>query len=241
MAKDTILAGSPATFGSPGEYSIRYGEAAPVKQNKSIIIDGTLGAPQQFLVGRGLINNERTNLQIFNDTGRLVLTINDNDPHTTDIISGKLTDDTVLKGFQINTEKRWGIREFTKFAKMNRFYFADEAELNSLIASLQKFEATVQKTIKDHNDNTGNSLLHLETKVHDITIVNKFKLRVPIFQGYQTHVFTVEIGLDTKSTAVDLFLISDELYKLIPEVRAELMSMELAKFADYSFARVVVS
>jgi len=173
--------------------------------------------------------------------GSLMLTINDTAPHACHKIKGALTRDVNLAAFQINTEKRWGVREFTKFCKMARYYFADDSEVNNLISSLQKFEGTVQKIYKDHNDNTGDSLIHLETKVEGVKMERKFKVKVPVYKGYAPQVFTVEIGFDTKNTAVDLFLVSDELYSMLPKLREEIMAMELAKFAEYNFARVVIS
>jgi hypothetical protein len=244
MAKqqpEVLTADGPATYGTPGTYTILHGDAPPFSPQKSISISGTLGAPLAFLVGRGEIDDTKTHLLIDNDKGRLDLMINDTDPHTSHKITGTLSPDANLAAFQINTEKRWGIREFTKFCKMARYYFADESEANNLINELQKFEGNVNKVYKDHNDNTGDSLIHLETKVTGIKMQRTFRLKVPVYKGYAPQVFTVEIGFDTKSTLVDLFLVSDELYALLPKLREELMSMEIAKFAEYNFARVVVS
>jgi len=228
-------------FAGPGEYKILHGDAPPYEPDKSINITGTLGAPAQFLLGRGPQDDTKCHLLVDNDNGSLTLTINDMATHGKHTIKGSLTPDVNLAAFQINTEKRWGVREFTKFCKMARYYFADEAEVNNLISSLQKFEGTVQKIYKDHNDNSGDSLIHLETKVEGVKMERKFRVKVPVYKGYAPQVFTVEIGFDTKSTVVDLFLVSDELYSLLPKLREEIMSMEIAKFAEYNFARVVVS
>jgi len=228
-------------FGTPGTYRILKGDAEPFAPEKSIDIQGTLAAPLQFLSGRGTVDDTKCHLLIDNDNGSLTLTINDTAPHACHKIKGALTRDVNLAAFQINTEKRWGVREFTKFCKMARYYFADDSEVNNLISSLQKFEGTVQKIYKDHNDNTGDSLIHLETKVEGVKMERKFKVKVPVYKGYAPQVFTVEIGFDTKNTAVDLFLVSDELYSMLPKLREEIMAMELAKFAEYNFARVVIS
>jgi hypothetical protein len=81
----------------------------------------------------------------------------------------------------------------------------------------------------------------LETKVLDVELVSKFDLHIPIFQGYPKHKFKVEIGLDPKSTTVELFLLSDELVMLETQVRESTIEAELKKFDSYSFAKVVVS
>jgi hypothetical protein len=228
-------------FPGPGEYKILHGEAPDYIPRKSIRLMGVLGAPLAFLAGRGEVDQQHAHMTVDNDKGQLVLTVDDEHPETTHVITGSLSPDANLALFGINTEKRWGVKAFAKFIRTMRYYFADQNQVGQLIADLQKFEGTVTKIFKDHNDPTGDSLYHLEQKVDGVKMERRFKLKVPIFKGYADQTFTVEICYDTKSTTVDLFLISDELYMLEPQIRAELMSFELAKFAEYSFARVVVS
>lgn len=222
------------------EIVIRKGEALPPKADKSININGTLSAPFQFLQGKKF-DDATVHLQIKKDTGSLELHVQDTNPHTEHVITGALKRDSVLNQFKINSDHRWSVREFVKFVKTMRFYFADKDAHQKLVESVQKWNVTVEKTIKEHNDNTGNSLLMLETKVRDISLVNKFILEVPIFQGYPKKKFTVEIGLDPKNTAVDLYLISDELIELEIGFREQTIETELKKFDQYTFSKIVVS
>lgn len=226
------------------ELIIREGKAIePPKPNESILINGTLAAPFQFLSGKkGLREDIDIHLKIFNDLGRLELVIGDQDPDTTHVISGTLTKDKALESFCINSEKRWGIREFIKFAKMMRFYFADKVAHTKLIESLQKWSVKVEKVVVDHNDHKGNSNFQLEHKVKEVEgFISKFDLSIPIFQGYEKLLFTVEIGLDPKNATVDLFLISDELFELEISYRENLIRQELQKFDSWSFSKVVIS
>lgn len=230
------------TMGMPGEYTIRHGEAPDYEPKKSITIDGVLGAPLQFLLGRGQLDETNIHMLVDSDNGSLKLTIGDTHPETTHVVSGKLNTDKNLKSFGINTENRWTVKDFTKFVRMMRYYFADEGECNALISGLQTFEGSVTKVFKEHNDNTGDSSYLLETKVDGIKMLRKFKLNIPLFKGYQKHKFSVEIGFDVStSRTVSIYLFSDELYVIEPQIREELMNMELAKFADYKFAMVYVS
>ena len=222
------------------EIIIRKGEALPPKADKSISINGTLSAPFQFLQGKE-IDDRKTHLQIRKDIGTLELHIQDTDPYTEHVITGSLKRDSVLQQFKINSDHRWSVREFVKFVKTMRFYFSDKEAHQKLIESLQKWNVMIEKTIKDHNDSSGNSLLMLETKVRDVQLVNKFNLNVPIFQGYPKQTFTVEIGLDPKNTAVDLYLISDELIELEIGVREYTIATELKNFDSFEFSKVVVS
>ncbi len=228
-------------YNPTGEVIIRKGEALPAKANKSIDISGTLGAPAQFLAGRGEIDEKNAHLKIHSDTGKLILVLQDIDPHTTHTITGSLKKDSVLEQFKINSEHRWTNAEFLKFIKTMRFYFPDKEQHKSLVDSLQKWTVGINRVIEEHNNNTGNSKFLYETKIQGVPLQNKFNIEVPIFQGYKKHKFTVEVGLDPKAVQVDLFLISDELIELEIGVREKIMQEELAKFEDKTFSKVVIS
>jgi hypothetical protein len=230
---------------TPGEneFILRKGDALPAKADKSINIDGTLGAPLQFLTGKGdVFPTKMIHLQIYHDKGKLVLRMGDFDPYTEHVITGSLKRDSVLNSFEINSEKRWSIQEFLKFIKTMRYYFADRAQHAALVESIQKWSVKVERVIVEHNDNKGNSNFQLETKVQAVEgLISKFDLNIPIFQGYSKYKFTVEIGLDPKNTAVQIYLISDELIELEIGVREKLIAEEVAKFDSFAFSKVVVS
>ena len=228
-------------FTTAGDYTIRKGDALPAKSIPSIIIDGTLQAPFQFLTGRGEVDQTSAHLRIYKDLGKIELYLNDLDPYTTHKITGSLKRDTVLQSFAINTEKRWAVKDFLKFIKTMRFYFSNKEEHAAILKSLQTWSGKIERVFKEHNDNTGNSLFQLETKVREIELISSFSLELPIFQGYPKHRFKVEIGLDPKSTAVDIYLISDELIELEIGVRETTIANELKNFDDKTFSKVVVS
>lgn len=223
------------------DITIRKGDALPPKAPQSISIDGTLGAPAQFLAGRGKIDEQNAHLRIYKDLGKLELFIQDTDPHTTHKITGSLKRDSILNGFAINSDKRWAVADFLKFIRTMRFYFPDKEQHASLIQSLQTWSVGITRVIQEHNDNTGNSKYLLETKIRDVKLLTKFKIELPIFQGFAKHVFTVEIGLDPKAVTVDLYLISDELIELEIGVRESTIEAELKNFDQNTFAKVIVS
>lgn len=223
------------------EFVVREGKALELKHPKGINISGTLGAPHQFFEGKKP-NAIESHIQVFNDRGEIVLHILDTDPHCETVISGKLTRDSILEQFQLNTDKRWTIAEFLKFIKTMRFYFADKEEHKNLVESIQKWSVKVERVIVEHNDHSGNSNYQLETKVRAIEgLKNTFNLSIPIFQGYEKKKFAVEIGLDPKNVEVLLYLISDELIELEIGVREKLIKSELDKFKDFPCSKVVVS
>jgi hypothetical protein len=212
------------------------------KAPKSININGTLGAPHQFLIGKkSLFKDTEIHLLIFKAEGKLTLKMNDDDPYQTHEVTGTLHRDSVLEMFKLNTEHRWTISAIVKFIRTMRYYFADKDDHAKLLDSLQKWSVKVDTVIKQHNDNSGNSLIMLERKVGELDMVKSFNIEVPIFQGYEKKRFKVEIGFDPKNTSVDLFLISDELIELEIGEREKLIDAEVAKFSEYTFSKVVVS
>jgi hypothetical protein len=227
-----------------GQLVIREGEALPLHYPAPIALSGTLGAPHQFLKGRTRVDETESHLLIKKDKGSIELVIGDRSATSVISVVGTLTPDGDLKKFNINTEKRWTIAEFLKFIKTMRFYFADKAAHAALVLSLQTWSVKIERVINEHNDNKGNSNFQLQTKVQQSaadSLISRFNLLIPIFQGYPKIQFTVEIGLDPKNTAVDLYLISDELIELEIGQREKLIEEEIEKFSKFACSKVVIS
>lgn len=222
------------------DITFRTGVAEDIKHPKSINITGILAAPFQFYEGKKL-DPVSCNIQIKKDTGVIALHILDTDPHSGSTITGSLKKDGYFQQWGINTERRWTVSEFLKHIKMQKTFFSDRSECDKIVESLQKWNARVEVVIKQHNDNSGNSLSMLERKVSEIDLSKRFSLRIPIFQGYPRQEFVVEIGFDPKATSVDLYLYSDDLFTLEIEYRESLIESELAKFKDFNCSKVVLS
>jgi hypothetical protein len=228
--------------GESKELVLRTGEAEKIVYPKGINITGILAAPYQFFEGRvNILDPEKCHLEIQKDNGVIEFHILDTDPHSTSKIKGQLTTDGYFRQWGINTEKRWSVSQFLKHVKMQRAFFSEPSECDSIVSSLQQWNAKVETVIKQHNDNAGNSLSMLERKVSEIGLKTTFSLTIPIFQGYENQKFTVEIGLDPKNTQVDLYLFSNDLFSLEIDHREALIERELAKFADFPCSKVVIS
>lgn len=226
--------------GEQKELVLRMGEAENVSYPKAINITGILAAPFQFKSGKSL-DASKCHIQIKKDSGVITLHILDTDPHSASCITGQLKVDGYFSQWQINSEKRWSVQQFVKHIKMFKSFFTTAKECDDMVQSLQKWNAKIETVIKEHNDNTGNSLSMLEKKVSEVGLIMKFSLTIPIFQGYPKQTFPVEIGLDPKQNAVELYLFSNELFALEIAHREHLIETELEKFSDFPCSKVVLS
>jgi len=221
---------------SPGTY--RFGEAKSDKHPQSIRIGGRLSAPYDFLLNKDKetqYNANYSHLILDKDSMMLELHLDEKSPHCEDIITGKLSPDYDLSIWSINSDKRWTIKEFVKFLRARKFFFKDGSQHTKLIESLQKWNVSFERVIKDENNNTGNSISSIETKISDIAIDTKFQLEMPIYKGYGKSVFEVEIGFDPKATSVELFLVSGELFELERSKKEAIFTEELKKFDSLGF------
>ncbi len=230
------------TITAPGVHNILFGEAEKVIYDKPINIVGVLSAPVDFLKGKvERFDKAVAHLLIDRDGNKLTLNLNERSEKSPVQIVGQLKPSEDLAAWSINTEKRWNVAEFLKFVRERKYFFKDPSVHSKLIASLQKWNVNVELVIKQHNDNSGNSLSQLERKVGEIDLVKEFTLSIPIYKGYQKREFTVSIGLDPKSTQVDFFLYSDELFHLTRTDRDSLFDKEVEAFKAIGFDCSVIS
>lgn len=230
-------------MGQP-EIVVREGAAETIVYPKGININGILAAPHQFYEGKiPKLNALDCHILIEKDKGTITLIVHDTDNRgSSSSIKGALKPDNVLSSWMINTENhRWTVSSLIKQLMMYKSFFADRNECETMIKSLRNWSASIETVIRQHNDNTGNSLSVLEKKVRDVELKNKFVLHIPIFQGYPKEKFTVEIGLDPKSNAVEIFLYSEELFALTIDRRESILGAELALFEEFQCSKVVLS
>jgi hypothetical protein len=218
----------------------RTGDAEKIVHPKSINISGILAAPFQFLSGKAF-DPGQCNIQIQKDKGIIDLYILDTDPHSGSKISGQLKSDGYFSQWAINSEKRWTVSNFLKHVKMHRSFFTRGSDCDTLVSSFQKWNAKIETVIKQHNDDSGNSLAMLEKKVSEVDLMTKFSLTIQIFQGYPKQTFVVEIGLEPKTNSVELYLFSNDLFTLEIQHREQLLEDELSRFSDFPCSKVVLS
>jgi len=225
-----------------GEITIREGDAKPYIAPKSITIDGVLSAPAQFLAGK-VIEDKQSHLRIFGKDGRLELYIGDTDPETTHVIKGSLTKSVYLRAFEINSKTyRFEVQSFLRFIKENRYFFANKEQHGNMVRSMQKWSGNIETVLQNFNDNKGNTTFLIDQKVRAADgFIDKFELEMPIFQGDDPMKFTVEIGLEPKNAAINIYLFSDELFELEITRQQTLMERALSDLSEYEFSKIVVN
>lgn len=241
MSKESKAPEIKFDINAPGEHSILFGEAEKKIYPKSMNISGVLSAPADFLRGKlGLFKKEDAHLLIDRDNNKLTLNIDERSEKSPIQITGQLKPSEDLAAWQINTPTRWSVASLLAFVRERKFFFADSMVHAKLISSLQKWNVNVETIIKQHNDNSGNSLAQLERKVNDVELVKEFSLSIPIYKGYDKRTFVVNIGLDPKNNQVDFFLYSDELFFLTRSDREVLFAKEIENFKTLGFDCSVV-
>lgn len=241
MSKESKSPEIKLDINAPGEHNILFGEAEKKIYPKSVNITGVLSAPVDFLKGKlELFKKENAHLLIDRDKNALTLNLDDRNEKSPVTITGRLTPSEDLAAWSINTPTRWTVASLLAFVRERKFFFADPMVHAKLISSLQKWNVNVEVIIKQHNDNSGNSLAQLERKVGEIELVKEFTLCIPIYKGYPKKTFVVNIGLDPKNTQVDFFLYSDELFFLTRSDREVLFAKEIENFKTLGFDCSVV-
>lgn len=241
MSKEKTAPEIKFDINTPGEHSILFGDAEKKIYPKSINISGVLSAPSDFLKGKiALFKKLDAHLIIDRDNNKMTLNLDERSEKSPVTITGSLKPSEDLAAWQINTSTRWSVSSLLAFVRERKFFFADPMVHSKLISSLQKWNVNVEVVIKQHNDNTGNSLAQLERKVGEIDLVKEFALSIPIYKGYDKKTFVVNIGLDPKNTQVDFFLYSDELFFLTRSDREILFNQEIENFKTLGFDCSVV-
>lgn len=223
-----------------GEIIIRSGDAEQIKYDKPLKVAGALTTPFNYYIGRkadldAIVNKCR--LEINTAKGRMELHVNDKDKNgNTDVITGELVESPHLTDWGINTTKRWDVRTFIQFIRKSKYWFNVPSQADQLVRELMNWNGKVERLISDiQKDNRGNTLQMLETRVQEFELMENFSLSIPVFGGYAAETFSVELCIEPKSTAVELYLLSDQLHLLKTTLTGQYLNEELGKFDTNGF------
>ena len=238
QAQDTLtIELKPA--GDTAEVIIRHGEApANPALPRKLEYGGRLYTPRQFLSKKLDLYGARECTFVVDKQADRVTFYGQEKETPADVITGALTLNPDLLAFQLNGEKRWGTKELWSFLKVRAYFFADALEHAAFVRGLADFSSRVQTAVVSKHDNEGNKMDLIERVVQENSLSGGagFRLKLPIFQGYQDLVFRVDLGFEPTSTGVSIFLYSDELLALLYQERERLMGEEAAYFDAWGCA-----
>lgn len=215
-----------------GELIIRQGQAAPVTQPSDVILDGTIEAPGEFIKKRkALIDLDRAIIEVNRKAGKIVF---DSDPsykfHA--VVAGHISQNVDLEKFNINRNKLYSRKELVNLLRMNRIFFESREEHSKLISQLSdlNFSQNVDGNIAD--DRRGNAKIAIDKKTN-INVEISFKLKIPIYAGFEPSVFRVEILLDVTDSEAKFWLESVELEELKERIKNEAIDKELQTMKEF--------
>ncbi len=212
------------------ELVVRKGEAVPVYPPCKVEMVGTLKAPADYLQHKTANSFPKdAYLKVYNSSGRLELRLDEKNSDGASI-TGVLKLNPEIELFGINTDVKWSINEFRQFIQRKSYFFDGREEYTKMLSAMQKFKSEVVKVYQNENANDGNAKLMLEAKVQNVNMVSSFKIKMPIYLGYQDRSFNVEIGLDVTSSETRLFLYSEELYNLQEDLKKSYIAEQINRF-----------
>ncbi len=219
---------------SAAEITIREGVApkmldpkAPVKIN----LDGTIGAPLEFLTKRleaEQFKQKNCHIIVNRENITLELVINEMCEYTRGTIKGTLKFNPKFLEFGINVGKVWTPTELGMFFKMNRAFFPDKATNMKLVTDLMNFTATVnnkiEKSVKENGDRTDNF-----AQVVNSNLPSSFTLNIPIFKGMSAESLEVETFAQVNGREVAFVLLSPGAQSTLEEIRDKVIDEQLEK------------
>lgn len=196
--------------GTPIKVIIEEGQA-PVelspKEQEIINISGTLDAPLRWLEKRvGTIEQIKSHIVVSRDAMTIKLIIEEKDYYHTTIV-GSLQPSRAMELFGINTDRSWEPEELSMFLKMHRAFFLNKTDNMLLVSTLKNFKAKVVQDVEKSKEENGSKTDNY-SQVVDSNLPKSFKIKIPLFKGFNPEEIEVETYADVDGRTVSLALIS---------------------------------
>lgn len=210
----------------------RADKPAIVHYDKAIAIVGTIAAPGNYYEGR---KDELASVikksHVVYDYSQLfikLIAVENNEINTT--VVGKLILNPDINIFKINTPQKFAIKDLYNLLRLNKFFFADRGQCQTIVEKLQNTKTTVEKNIETAlNKGTGN-----EKNAYDIAVKGiepmSIDLKMPIYVGMEASPIRVDINIDARSGDVLFWLESMELEEAKKDSAKAIMDIEISRF-----------
>ncbi len=148
-------------------------------------------------------------------------------------IKGELKLESNLKSLGINTKKAYSHQELSETLKMLRVLFGDKDQWLNIVTNLKNFTMQATSNIEKQNDDKGNKLDNM-IQTLKTSFDLSFNLSAAIFEGfYDKETFKVEILVNVRSSALEMYLQSVELKEIMDGAASKIITKELEKFSTY--------
>ena len=218
--------------GTPIEVVIREGHAPNVLDEQppvKIDIIGTIDAPLRWLKQRiSLIDQKKANIRVNRSNMKILLTTEETDPLNGGLVMGVLKVSDEIQRFGINSSKKWVPIELSMFFKMNRAFFPDKSQNMQIVSDLKKFKAKIDSQLEQSKEENG-SYSERYSQVVDSNLPKSFKIRIPLFRGFQPEEIEVETYADIDGRSVTLSLISAGANETMEEYKNKVIDEQLAE------------
>jgi len=145
-------------------------------------------------------------------------------------VKGELKLESNLKSLGINTKKAYSPADLSETLKMLRVLFGDKDQWLAIVKNLKNFTAEATMKIEKENDDKGNkkdSIVQTLKNSFDLS----FDLSAAIFEGfYDKESFKVEILVNVRSSALEMYLQSVELKEIMDGAASKIITKELDKY-----------
>jgi hypothetical protein len=216
------------------ELHVRTGDLLPQVAYKFTPIEGTITAPKLYAEKMKetieTIHEERLSTIIIASIpdGFISLFVAKDDPNAA-IVKGSLKQSPESLRLGINNGDYISTYEMSQLLKMNRAIFENIATANELISKMQKFEATINKTIADQNDGRANTKL-LQEQAVTTNLPNAFNILISVYKGDERQKIEIEIYIDPNT--MKCTLVSPEFQELLDKSADEIISKEIAELKE---------
>lgn len=216
-----------------GEFlTILEGKALEQKAPEKIKFSGDIKTMSNFLsirkeIGSGFQAIDLSKAVVIVDKKEMTIRLfTDPENHYGAEITGKLEMADEIIPFYINQNKTFTKEELVKLIKFNKLFFDDPTRHAEMLLAFQKISSTVNIRANDSADDRGNKERAFVKEV-TTNAPTEFILNIPIFKGFDSVRFRVEVCLDVTEGSARFWFESIELHELIQTMTDVIFNEEL--------------
>ena len=229
MAKEIKLELS----GDQKEVVFREGTALKLHELQTLTLSGSIQAPGDFLdVRREQFPIAGTHVIVNRDKALIQLSAQDREEIGKIIIQGVMEPHPDFLRAGINDPDAYRtLNELANWIKMNRKLFDSKVIAMNLVGELRNFKAKVNKSIEEKSDDRAN-YINLKEQVVNSNIPESFNITVPLFVGFKSVTFSVEVVIDPDD--LSCALISPDAADEIRKLKEVTLDEQIVRFDGYA-------